>query len=245
MIAKELGEGGLTVIVLEAGRRYRPYHDYPTDAADFEVRSQNVFLPADARRDIYTTPADKPFHYSRVKGVGGCTLVYHAMCPRFHESDFRVRSEDGVADDWPISYADLEPYYTKVEYELGVSGPDGAAASPFEPYRSRPYPTPAHEFNLASRRIKRGPRSWDCTWSGSRSRSQQPIGMATQELLNAGRATCIARFRQAEGIDVHIHSKTEKTKKVQMVVRSVWPEKSRLRPMAARGAWSTSTPMAE
>jgi choline dehydrogenase-like flavoprotein len=61
-----------------------------------------------------------------------------------------------VADDWPISYDDLEPYYTRVEYELGVSGPDGVQASPFDPPRSRPYPTPPHPFNCASHALKRG-----------------------------------------------------------------------------------------
>src|ERR1700675_2548929 len=88
VIAKELGEAGLQVVVLEVGRRFHPYDDYPTQATDFEVRAANVFLPKDWRRDRYTTPPDKPFHYSRVKGVGGSTLAYHAMNPRFHESDF-------------------------------------------------------------------------------------------------------------------------------------------------------------
>jgi len=156
VIAKELGEAGLQVIVLEAGKRYDPYRDYPTQARDFEVRSNDVFLPKDPRRDLYTSGGSSPFLYFRVKGVGGSTLWYHAMCPRFHESDFRVRSEDGVADDWPISYADLEPYYTKVEYELGVSGPDGAEANPFEPPHSQPFPTPPHELNRASRVVKEG-----------------------------------------------------------------------------------------
>jgi len=156
VIAKELGEAGLSVVVLEAGRRFDPDTDYPTDKADFELRAKTVFHPEDDHRDRYTSPRGNGFSYNRVKGVGGSTLHYHAMSPRLHESDFRVRSEDGVADDWPISYQDLEPYYTRVEYELGVSGPDGAQANPFEPLRSRPYPTPPHPFNCASLVVKRG-----------------------------------------------------------------------------------------
>ncbi len=156
VMAKQLGEAGLEVIVLEAGRRYDPYNDYHTSAIDFEVRAADVFAPKDPRRDQYTSGGKNRFSYHRVKGVGGSTLCYHAMTPRLHESDFRVRSQDGVADDWPISYADLEPYYTKVEYELGVSGPDGADANPFDPPRSRPYPTPPHGFNLASGAVRRG-----------------------------------------------------------------------------------------
>jgi choline dehydrogenase-like flavoprotein len=58
-----------------------------------------------------------------------------------HENDFRERSLYGAhaaLADWPISYADLEPYYTKAEWELGVSGEPG----PFDPPRSKPYPLP-------------------------------------------------------------------------------------------------------
>ena len=154
VVAKELAEAGLTVIVLEAGRRYVPLSDYSTDRADFETRAKDVFHPEDERRDVYTTGGRQGFSYSRVKGVGGSTLHYVGMSPRLHESDFATRSIDGVADDWPISYAELEPYYTRVEYELGVSGADGA--NPFEPPRSRPYPTPPHPFNLASRAVKVG-----------------------------------------------------------------------------------------
>lgn len=154
VVAKELAEAGLSVVVLEAGRRYEPSLDYTTDRSDFELRASSVFDPMDERRDMYTTRGGKAFSYNRVKGVGGSTLHYAAMSPRLHESDFHTRSLDGVGEDWPLTYADLEPYYTRVEYQLGVSGPDGA--NPFEPPRSRPYPTPPHGFNLASQAIKRG-----------------------------------------------------------------------------------------
>lgn len=156
VVAKELGESGIRVVVLEAGRRFNPQVDYPTDQPDFVMKALNVFRPKDPRQNHYTSSGAEAFSYNRVKGVGGSTLMYWAVTPRFHESDFRVRSEDGIADDWPISYSDLEPYYTRVEYELGVSGPEGADAGTFEPRRSRPFPTPPHELNCASRVIKRG-----------------------------------------------------------------------------------------
>jgi choline dehydrogenase-like flavoprotein len=156
VIAKELGEAGFSVVVLDAGRRFDPATDYPTDRQDFEVSARHVFDAKDDRRDRYTQPLGSSFSYNHVKGVGGSTLRYLAISPRLHESDFRARSEDGIADDWPISYADLEPYYTRVEYELGVSGPEGAQANPFEPPRSRPYPTPPHAFNRASKAVKHG-----------------------------------------------------------------------------------------
>jgi choline dehydrogenase-like flavoprotein len=156
VIAKELAEAGLSVVVLEAGRHYNPATDYHPDIIEFETTGKGVFAAPDPRRDAYTTRPGTWFAVNRVKGVGGSTLHYQGISPRLHESDFRVRSSDGVGDDWPITYEDLEPYYTRVEYELGVSGPDGPDANPFEPPRSKPYPTPAHPFNRASRVVKGG-----------------------------------------------------------------------------------------
>jgi choline dehydrogenase-like flavoprotein len=216
VIAKELGEAGLEVVVLEAGRRYRPYDDYPTQALDFEVRAAGTFSPKDPNRDRYTAPRKSPFEYTRVKGVGGSTLAFHAMTPRFHESDFRVRSEDGVADDWPISYADLEPYYTRVEYELGVSGPEGEEANPFEPPRSRPYPTPPHELNLASRTIQRGAAKLGLHLV------REPLAIPTKDwngrpaCINAGTCRLGCKISAKSSIDVTYVPKAERTKKVQI-----------------------------
>ena len=216
VIAKELGEAGLEVIVLEVGKRYDPYNDYPTHAIDFEVRAESVFWPKDWRRDHYTSVGAVPYLYNRVKGLGGATLAYHAMNLRLHESDFRVRSEDGVADDWPISYADLEPYYTKVEYELGVSGPDGADGNPFDPPRSRPYPTPPHGFNLVSRIVKRGADKLGLHLV------REPLAIPTKEwngrpaCINAGTCRLGCKISAKSSIDVTYIPKAEKTGKVHV-----------------------------
>ena len=55
-------------------------------------------------------------------GVGGSTIMYAAHFPRLHPSDFRVRTLDGVADDWPIDYATLEPFFAENDRMMGVSG---------------------------------------------------------------------------------------------------------------------------
>src|SRR3954447_3598447 len=115
VVAKELAEAGLSVVVIEAGRRFAPLTDYRSDRRDFETIARNAFDPPDPRRDVYTTKGSASFAYSRVKGVGGSTLHYAAMSPRLHECDFATRSTDGVGEDWPISYAELEPYYPRVE----------------------------------------------------------------------------------------------------------------------------------
>lgn len=216
VIAKELGEAGLEVIVLEAGKRFEPYNDYVTNVLDFEVRAADVFSARDPRRDQYTSARSSPFLYSRVKGVGGATLHYHAMSPRCHESDFRVKSEDGVADDWPISYADLEPYYTKVEYELGVSGPSGEDANPYDGPRSKPFPTPAHPLNLASQAIKRGAEKLGLHLV------REPLAIPTQDwqgrpaCVNAGTCRLGCKISSKSSIDVTYIPKAERTGKVHI-----------------------------
>ena len=74
---------------------------------------------------------------------------YTANYWRFHEIDFIERSRLGLIpgtgfDDWPITYADLEPYYTKVEWEVGVRG---SPAQPLDPPRTKPYPMPPLPVN--------------------------------------------------------------------------------------------------
>ena len=115
--AKELGEAGLSVVVLEAGRRFDPVRDYPTDQQDFVKSATKMFFETpNPQQNLYSAGGAQGFVFTRAKGVGGSTLAYQAQVPRFHESDFRVKSEDGVGEDWPITYADLEPYYSRVEY---------------------------------------------------------------------------------------------------------------------------------
>jgi choline dehydrogenase-like flavoprotein len=213
--AKELGEAGLSVVVLEVGKRYNPATDYPTDQRDFAFK-WNVFQPDDPRRDVYTSGGSGPFHYWRVKGVGGSTLAYWASTPRFHESDFRTRTEDGVGEDWPLTYQDLEPYYTKVEYELGVSGPSGAEANPFDPPRSKPFPTPAHKLGCPSRVVQRGAAKLGLHLV------QAAIAIPTQSW--GGRSACIragvcgigCKVKAKSSIDVTYVPKAEATGRVEI-----------------------------
>ena len=147
IIAKELSENGFRVVVLEQG----PY----LTEADFthnEVKVLNEDLltnhPKLQPNTFRKTPDEKAkpqraLVYGRL--VGGTSVHFTANFWRFHEIDFVERSKIGPIagtgfTDWPITYADLEPYYTKVEWEIGVSGLAGA--SPFDPPRSKPYPMP-------------------------------------------------------------------------------------------------------
>lgn len=155
VVAKELSGAGFQVVVLEQG----PYF-HEQDFGHDELKFKDVFDPPFIGREVLTndhsvqpntfrkTEQDKAMlaafvQYGRC--VGGGTVHYAANCWRFHETDFLERSRWGTVDgadlaDWPITYADLEPYYTKAEWDLGVSGLAGA--NPFDPPRSRPYPLP-------------------------------------------------------------------------------------------------------
>lgn len=217
VIAKELGEAGLSVVILEAGRRFDPVRDYPTDRQDFvKAATKQFFEPKDPRQNLYSAGGAEGFVFTRAKGVGGSTLAYQAQVPRFHESDFRVKSEDGVGEDWPITYADLEPYYTRVEYELGVSGPVGAEANPFDPPRSKPFPNPPHELSCASRLMQKGAKQLGWHWV------QIPLAIPTQPW--GGRPACIragvcgygCRIRAKSSMDVTYVPKAEATGRVEI-----------------------------
>jgi choline dehydrogenase-like flavoprotein len=219
VIAKQLGEAGLTVLVLEAGRRFVPGVDYRTAEREFELTAETVFAP-DPSRDRHTSHGPA-FEVARVKGVGGSTLAYLAVVPRLHPSDFRTRTEDGVGDDWPLTYDELENYYSEVEYELGVSGPDGDEASPFEPPRTAPYPTPPHEFNLASLAIKRGADRLG--WHLRR----EPLAIPTKPwhgrpaCLRAGACMFGCAAEAKSSIDVTYVPRAEATGRVEIRPRSV------------------------
>ncbi len=117
VLAQRLARYGFSVVALEAG----PWHDSETDMVSDEAGSSRLYW-----NDLRITGGREPLELganNSGRGVGGSTVHYAAFCPRFHPSDFRVRTLDGVAVDWPISYDDLEPYYVQMEQEYPVSGP--------------------------------------------------------------------------------------------------------------------------
>jgi choline dehydrogenase-like flavoprotein len=127
------------------------------------ITNDIVHSPQTFRREATQTAVRRgvrpPLWYGRA--VGGGTLHYTANYWRFHEIDFIERTALGAIpgtgfDDWPITYADLEPYYTKVEWEIGVSGLAGA--NPFDPPRSKGYPMPPLPVKSSGVILERGAR---------------------------------------------------------------------------------------
>jgi len=147
VVAKELSTAGFKVVVLEQGSYLRE-KDFTHDEIKFMLQGHII---NDWKRQPNTfrkTEADKAVQQPAVlygRQVGGGSVHFTANFWRFHEVDFEERTRWGSIpgaslEDWPIRYADLEPYYTKAEQELGVSGLAGS--SPFDPPRSQPYPLP-------------------------------------------------------------------------------------------------------
>jgi choline dehydrogenase-like flavoprotein len=166
VIARELSRAGLSVVVLEQGPRLQPGaldHDELKYWFLGGITNDIVHSPQTFRREATQTAVRRgvrpPLWYGRA--VGGGTLHYTANYWRFHEIDFIERTALGAIpgtgfDDWPITYADLEPYYTKVEWEIGVSGLAGA--NPFDPPRSKGYPMPPLPVKSSGVILERGAR---------------------------------------------------------------------------------------
>lgn len=153
--AKELSCAGLSVVVLERGKWYSA-----ADCRKDDLRNQrttvlgNAFGPDDERnpRVLVDGKGGERIVYARDSAysntaacVGGGTFSYGAQAWRFMEKDFRMRSTYGAVagstlEDWPISYDDLEAYYEKAEWEMGVSGND--SNNIFKAPRKKPLPMP-------------------------------------------------------------------------------------------------------
>lgn len=159
IVAEQLALAGYRLALLERGRRQRfseTRHD--------ELRSQrttvlgNAFGPDDEHHVRLVKmgqewrkvlPSEGAYN-NNAACVGGGTFSYGAMAWRFLEKDFRLKSaygapEGSTLEDWPITYQDLEPFYTQAEWEIGVSGKAGA--NRFEAPRGKGYPMPPLPFN--------------------------------------------------------------------------------------------------
>lgn len=144
--AKVLTEKGMTVLVLEAGRQLDEKKDFREHTFPYELKyrglvSGSKFAPrqpiqsrcyaaneyghhlfVDDVDNPYTTPEDKPFWWIRGRHVGGRSITWGRQSYRMSDYDFKAAERDGYGNPWPISYADLEPYYNQVEDFVGISG---------------------------------------------------------------------------------------------------------------------------
>lgn len=135
LLAHDLARAGMSVVLIEAGPFWNPQTDFASD--ELSMRALGW------QETVLVAGSDPPRmgHNNTGRGVGGGTVHFTGVFLRFHESDFRVKSRDGVADDWPIHYNDLAPYYDRVEREIAVSGPHRFPWGSFH----GPYPYPERE----------------------------------------------------------------------------------------------------
>jgi choline dehydrogenase-like flavoprotein len=164
VMAKELSTAGFDVVVLEQGPLQQA-HEFTHDelATEREGAMLNLaFEPYQAfrtgREEPWSRNAGRGLVYRR--GVGGSSVHFSANYWRLRPIDFRERSMLGsIAGtsfaDWPITYEELEPYYTKVDWQIGVSGAPG----PFDARRSRPYPLPPMTNKSSGVLLERGARA--------------------------------------------------------------------------------------
>jgi choline dehydrogenase-like flavoprotein len=206
VVARELARAGFTVVVLEQGPYLREGdfgHDEFAIGALEALTNNHHAQPNTFRTSEQEEAKPKPVvAYGRM--VGGGSVHFTANYWRFHEIDFVERSRKGPVegadlDDWPITYADLEPYYTRVEWEIGVSGQAGA--SPFDPPRSRPYPMPPLPIKPAGVLAERAARKLG--WHAF------PAPMAILSQPYRGRPACVqCGFCMAFGCEVRAKSST-------------------------------------
>ena len=149
VLAKELSTNGFTVVVLEQGA-YRRSGDFNHDELDVMFKGgMSAGFMRDHPQTFRPTPNDPASVPDNLPAawyahtVGGSSVHFSGNYWRFRPEDFKERSMLGeIAGtgfaDWPITYEELEPYYTRVDWEVGVSGVPG----PFDAMRSRPYPMP-------------------------------------------------------------------------------------------------------
>ncbi|MBA3441302.1 MAG: GMC family oxidoreductase [Pyrinomonadaceae bacterium] len=143
MAAKELTEGGLSVLLLEAGPRLEPTRDFTSHVWPYEMPYRGFDKPGRRRTSYwnqwianeyssnlyvkdtehpYVTTHGKPFQWVRSRFVGGKLLHWGRHAKRLSDMDLKAADHDGYGDNWPITYAELAPYYDRVESFVGVNG---------------------------------------------------------------------------------------------------------------------------
>jgi choline dehydrogenase-like flavoprotein len=139
-VAWSLAGTRMRILCLEQGDWIRST-DFPSNGRDWEARRYTDFDISPNRRgrdtDYPVNDDNSVMKVANFNGVGGGTVIYTAHWPRMHPSDFRVKSLDGVADDWPVDYWALERFYDENDRMMGVSG---LAGDPGVPPRNPPMP---------------------------------------------------------------------------------------------------------
>jgi choline dehydrogenase-like flavoprotein len=162
-VAKYLTSFGFHVVCLEQGPWINT-DEYTGNRDEYEL---SMFGRWSKNGNVRGLPEDYPCEISEsdvtpvmYNAVGGGSVHYGGMWPRFLPSDFRLQSLHGIADDWPFAWEDLAPFYTRNEKDFAVAGMPGDPAFPEMP----PPPMPAHPINDYGRRFAQGMNAMGWHW---------------------------------------------------------------------------------
>jgi choline dehydrogenase-like flavoprotein len=144
VLTQRLARAGWSVVCLDAGPFWDPDRDWVSDE-----RGSHTLYWTEPRQIGGADPVPLGSNNTG-RGVGGSMVHYAGFTPRFHPSDFRTETLDGVGADWPIDYADLRPYYEQLEVELPVAGQDWPWGDP------HPYPHAPHRVSGNGQTFLRG-----------------------------------------------------------------------------------------
>jgi choline dehydrogenase-like flavoprotein len=192
-LARQLAPSGKRILLLERGG-WLPREPENWQAADVFVDGR--YISPDTWYDTRNNGFQPQVHYF----VGGATKLYGAALYRLREQDFgEMHHHDGVSPAWPISYADMEPYYTRAEQLYQVHGARGE--DPTEPPASAPYPFPAvaHEPRIQQ-------LSDDLAVAGYHP-FHAPCGVLLDE-ANMPYSTCV-RCANCDGFPCPLHAKAD------------------------------------
>jgi choline dehydrogenase-like flavoprotein len=181
-----LCQRGVSVLLLDAGPQFNPVVDYPLTGLDWETRdfpekpgsaASVTFTPGQKLTGtepllvsgsrgvgpLVTNGTRWMEKYYHVRGIGGTTLHFTGESHRIHPDAMKMQSRFGVAADWPIDYAELEPFYIRAEEIIGVAGPATQGAR----WRSRGFPLPPHPLSYASRTLGLGAAALGLDWQAN------------------------------------------------------------------------------
>lgn len=162
--AFELAKQGKSVIILESGERiprWKILENFRTSSrkSNYNDPYPNApWAPTSYDENYINNTGEFDFFPGMLRLVGGTTWHWAAATWRYTPNDMKLQSTYGVGRDWPIDYAELEPYYQRAEYALGVAGSDtddqnGQGGQPWPP-RSEPYPVPPEAPSYYYQRLK-------------------------------------------------------------------------------------------
>ena len=131
--AKRLVEAGFSVLCLEQGM-WPDRTSFLGGTEEWELAGRHLWSPDPSIRkgqaDYPVDLAESDVGVLNFNGVGGGTVLYAAQWARMFPADFKRRTTDGIADDWPLTYEELVPYYDRTDRQFGVSGLGGDPAWP-------------------------------------------------------------------------------------------------------------------